>query len=423
MRIDYLRLERFRCFADREFTFRPGFNLIVGENGAGKTSLLEGLAVAAASWLLGIRGYDSRHINEDDVRRVSFQHGDTLKIEEQYPAIVYAKGEAMGTALEWSRSLEGKGGKTTQRDAKSIKGRAETAERLVRENGQVTIPLVSYYGAGRLWVPARDMRGESERKEQLSDSRLDGYLFSIDPRINFADLFRWLKAERYVSLETGKDRFGFAAVKAAMRACIERCKSLDYSVTEKTLVVDIEGRGTLPFHLLSDGQRSMLALAADIAFKAAQLNPHLKDRVLSETPGIVLIDELDLHVHPRWQRHVVKDLRNTFPSLQFFASTHAAQIIGETPPEEIILLKLDGSWERPSQSVGLSTNQVLRDIMLAPAISVEMQAQFDEVFNLVERGEFSQARQKIAGLRKNGTDFPELVEAGSYMESVEQAIR
>jgi predicted ATP-binding protein involved in virulence len=69
---------------------------------------------------------------------------------------------------------------------------------------------------------------------------------------------------------------------------------------------------------------------ADIAFKASQLNPHLEDRILDETPGVVLVDELDGHLHPRWQRHVVADLIKTFPAIQFFATTHSPQIVGET---------------------------------------------------------------------------------------------
>ena len=246
-------------------------------------------------------------------------------------------------------------------------------------------------------------------------------MFSIDPRINFADLFHWLARERYVSLERGSDRFGFIAVKAAMKGCLERCVTLDYSVAEKTLVVEIDGRGQLPFHLLSDGQKVMLALAADIAFKAAQLNPHLGDRVLQDTSGVVMIDELDLHLHPRWQRHVVSDLKSTFPSIQFFATTHSPQVIGETPHDEIILLRRDGSWTQPQQSVGLSTNQVLREIQEAPDMNLAMKQKFETLFRTVESGDFTAARAQIVEIRQTGQDYPELVEATGYMAGVEEA--
>jgi predicted ATP-binding protein involved in virulence len=379
MHIDTLKLTNFRCYANSEFRFDPSFNLIVGENGAGKTSLLHGLAVAAGSWFLGVRGYDSRHIQEEDIRReVGFQ-GDALVVTKKYPVTVETSGVIMEQNLRWSRSISGEGGKTTQKDARSLKSVAEKAVKQVGDQAKIALPLVSFYGAGRLWVPAKDMKGESDSKERLENKRLDGYLFSLDPRINFADLFRWLKDERYVALERGKDRFGYAAVKQAMKACLEDCLTIDYNVTEKALIVETSARGRLPFDLLSDGQKSMLALAADIAFKSALLNPHLEDQVLAETPGIVFIDELDLHIHPRWQRHLVKDLKNIFKKIQFFATTHSPQVIGETPAEQIIKLNRDGSWEHPTQTLGLSSNQVLYEIMGAEVINEEKKRKFNEI--------------------------------------------
>lgn len=426
MRIEQLILRNFRCYADTQFRFDRQFNLIVGQNGAGKTSLLQGLAVAAGSWFLGIRGYDSRNIQDDqDVRRVTGMSGDTLQVSPQYPVTVEAAGTGLDDSpLEWGRSLEAKGGRTTQKLAKGIKEQASRAEGMVARQELVTLPLISSYGAGRLWVPSKDMRGESEAKERLENNRLDGYLFSLDPRINFSDLFRWLKEERYVALEIGRDRFGFAAVKRAMCACLEDCISVDYHVAERSLVVETHARGRQPFDLLSDGQKSMLALVADIAFKAALLNPHLGERVLEETPGVVFIDELDLHIHPSWQRRLVTDLKKVFPSLQFFATTHSPQIVGETPPEQIILLHRDGTWSRPRQTIGLSSNQVLEHIMGAEAVNRGMAHQFDAILELVEKGDFALARERITQLRgSENFNFPELTEAENYMSSVEESAR
>ncbi len=424
MRIDTLRLQNFRCYIDSQFKFDKQFNLIVGENGAGKTALLHGLAVAAGSWFLGIRGYDSRHIQDEDPRRVVGIEGDTLVVTKKFPVVIEATGAAMGQDLPpWSRSISGEGGKTTQKDAKSIKGRAAMAEKLVQDQAEVVLPIVSFYGAGRLWVTTKDMKGESDVKERLENKRLDGYLLSLDPRINFVDLFRWLKEERYASLERGKDRFGFAAVKRAMQACMEDCVGIDYNVSEKALYVETSKRGRLPFDLLSDGQKAMLALVADIAFKAALLNPHLEDRVLEKTPGVVFIDELDLHIHPRWQRRLVADLKNTFKSMQFFATSHSPQVIGETPPEQIIVLKRDGTWMNPHQTIGLSSNQVLQDIMGADAINEDMRKEFNALVDLIEKADFDSARKRIAELRTGGKEFPELIEAESYMEAVDAAAK
>jgi predicted ATP-binding protein involved in virulence len=419
MRIDKLQLKNFKGFADADFELAPHFNLLIGENGAGKTSVLEGLAVAAASWFLGMRGYDSRHIWPTDVRRQAVQQGDRTTIEPQYPVVIAATGTISDRSVEWQRTLEGKDARTTQRGARAIKDLAQSAERAVQEGRPVLLPLISNYGAGRLWQPLKDMRGEMSADTKLTASRLDGYRYCIDPRIDFADLFRWLANERYVALEQGKERFGFRIVKQAMKSCIERCTSLDYSVTEKTLVVDIERRGTLPFHLLSDGQRAMLALAADIAFRAAQLNPQLEDRALTETPGIVLIDEIDLHLHPRWQRHVVRDLKTTFPAMQFFATTHSPQVISETPHDEIILLRSDGTWHRPSQSMGLDSSEVLREIMGTEAMNGTAAQALKELDDLIADANFDAARERIRQIRNQYGELAKTTSAESYMSQME----
>ena len=97
------------------------------------------------------------------------------------------------------------------------------------------------------------------------------------------------------------------------------------------------------FDNLSDGYRNMLAIVADIAHRAGRLNPQLMDKAATETPGIVLIDEVDLHLHPKWQRRVLNDLRTAFPKVQFIVTTHSPFIIQSLKPGEV----LDLNSEQP----------------------------------------------------------------------------
>ena len=101
-------------------------------------------------------------------------------------------------------------------------------------------------------------------------------------------------------------------------------------------------------------------MVADIARRACLLNPHLGGAVLEETPGIVLIDELDLHLHPKWQRRIIGDLRRTFPKIQFIATTHSPQLIGQVKPDEILLLDAEETEEtrHPGQSYGMDSNWI-----------------------------------------------------------------
>ena len=414
----------FRGFAEAEFDFHPNFNLLVGENASGKTSVLDALSVAAGSWFLGIGGCANRHIKADDVRCVVIQQGETMTMEESYPVEVSATGIIDWTKHTpnketWKRDIENAGGKTRFKDAVVIKKKAAEIEILVRNGASVALPLVAYYGAGRLWVPAKDMEGGATEMNAGLQSRFDGYKTSIDPRISFSNLFRWLRTEKYVALEKQGERKTFHIVKAAMKSCLEGCESLDYDVSQQTLLVTLRSGRVLPYHLLSDGQRAMLALVADIAIKAATLNPQLEEHVLEETRGVVLIDELDLHLHPRWQRHVVADLKRTFPKLQFFASSHSPQVIGETPHNEIILLKSDGTWMRPDASVGMHSNEVLREIMGAEIVNADAAREFETISRLIDDAEFEAAQTRINAYRERMGNLPELEASEVYMAKVE----
>jgi|688.fasta_scaffold256746_2 predicted ATP-binding protein involved in virulence len=422
MRIDRLVVSNFCRYQQQEFNFRPQFNLIVGENGAGKTTLLNAVAIAAGSWFLGMRGYDSRSIWPDEARVVRRELEGVPTFEHQYPVRVSAWGEVQGRTIEWSRVLEGEGGRTTRVRAGKMKSAAEHAHIGVLIGDPVILPVIAHYGAGRLWVSPKDMRG-GDKPAASQPSRLEGYHFSLDPRINFPDLFRWLRKEKYVALEQGSEREQFRVVKAAMLGCLEGGQWLDYSVKEQALIVEVKDRGQLPFHLLSDGQRNMLALAADIAFKAAQLNPGLGAQVLEQTSGVVLIDELDLHLHPRWQRHVVADLKRTFPQMQFFGTTHSPQIVGETPREEVIILRENGVGH-PSVAYGADSNWILEFVMGAQTRAPEIKAIITAADDALERGELETAREKLAELRHAlAGDDGEVARIESSIETLEALAR
>ena len=391
MRIDRLTVKNFKGFEDKTFDFprsidapatgNGSFHLIIGQNGKGKTSALDALAVAAGSWFLGVRGEDSRHIQVEDIRVKVLQYGDTARVEQQLPVTVEAEGQVTGLRMTWKRELLAK--KTNWINAKNIKAAAENAVGLMQRGDTVTLPLILYYGTGRLWQEPRDMR-ESQAGDDFGwedpthevrspqemphlaeddlakafASRLAGYRFSIDPRCSPRDLLRWLKFEQQLALQEGKESQQFQAVKGAIRQAVEGCNGVDCHL-RLGLLLDIAGQPRLPFGALSDGQRNMIAMVGDLAFKAAQLNPHLSSDVLIRTPGVVLIDEIDLHLHPRWQRHVVEDLRRMFPEVQFFATTHSPFIVQSMREGE--LLPLDA--QSVPETGNLGVEEIARGLM------------------------------------------------------------
>ena len=324
MRIDTLRLKDFRGFDTFELSLHPEFNLLVGENGSGKTSILEALTVAAGAFLLGIHGEDSRPLREEDIRIVAKEG-----IWERQPqCIVAASGEVKHQPLTWSRELR-PGGRTTSKNAHAIKRIAASLEAEVRQHTQDILPLISSYGVGRLVdVPrAQTKLADDDLLGTTALSRVYGYRTSVDPRIPVNELLRWFKTEELRALQKKERSATYEAARTAILGCMDDATDIAFDLDQLQVVVTFAKTGQRLFPHLSAGQQIMLTLVADIARKAATLNRHLGEHVLRETPGIVLIDELDLHLHPQWQRRVIEDLRRTFPKLQFVCTTHSPFLI------------------------------------------------------------------------------------------------
>lgn len=368
MRIDTLTLKNFRRFDELEMNFRPQFNLLVGKNGSGKTAILDGLSVAMGAWLLGMSKYNkdckARSIGREEARLKCIQYAKAgkklVRYEYQHPVMVKAEGEVTDKRLIWERTLEGQSGRTTSTGAARIKSLAQLAgSSAMYGKTSVTLPLISYYGTGRIWQQPRDLKAKRESSNtKASKSRMKGYLNSHDPRSDANSLFRWIQTQQYIALQEG-DAPELNAVKKAILGCIEGGKRIYFSVNLADLILEVEGQERQPFNNLSDGYRNMIAMVGDIAWKAVQLNPHLGTKAPAETPGIVLIDELDLHLHPTWQRRVIEDLRRTFPKIQFICTTHSPFLIQAARAGEVIGLGQDVVSE---DYVGASLEDIVEDV-------------------------------------------------------------
>ncbi len=155
----------------------------------------------------------------------------------------------------------------------------------------------------------------------------------------------------------------------------------------------------------------MLSLVADIAVKAVTQNNFLVpedptpddqrlQHVLFKTPGVVLIDELEVHLHPRWQRRVATDLKTIFPQIQFICTSHSPQVIGQLSPEEIRLLDTPHVGARPVHSIGLDSNAILEEVMDAEARSRPAQEAIDAVEQALEDGDLDLARKQLQHLNR-----------------------
>jgi predicted ATP-binding protein involved in virulence len=427
MRLDKVRLTNYRCHRDLEVRFTPNFNVLVGVNGSGKTSVLRAIAesfTGLARFIASI-GLPVQPLPPDTSRleRVEFQ--SRLRFEPQYPVTVEATGNLNNVTTTWSFTIASA--------AKSIQwtGSSHTTVQQIAQNQPQasqpaqTLPVLAFYRATRQW----DNRKNSELSAATQKySRADGYRSYWDASADSGVLNTWVISkclERFqISSETGiafddiqDDEL--ALVNGAISNAIEEAKGIKYDMREKSLLVEwnepaLQDRRPTIFDNLSDGQKAIIGLIADIARRICLLNPHLGQEAMKQTPGIVLIDELDMHLHPKWQRALTRGLQAAFPSVQFIVASHSPQVLSEMRPEQIIVLTA-GSTAHPQVSYGLDSSAVLEEIMGATARPTEVEDDLSKLFVALEKNELDTARQLLTDLRNSAPGIAELNRAEALL--------
>jgi predicted ATP-binding protein involved in virulence len=439
MRIDRLEVQNFKKFSSQTFDLHPQFTLLVGENGAGKTSVLDALAVGLSVWLshapdTGIRG-SGRHILKTEIRLEPSHEGDRLQFRECRPIMVRSTGKiGSHENVVWTRRY-GAGTKTSNKDAREALGIIKDIYQRDADGEDVILPVLAYYGAGRAWLPS-NRRIPKESTQGGPARRFAAFYDCFNERIRFGDLNVWFRRELTAAASRrGRMRPGFEVVRRAILNCVDEASDVGFDPDREQIVLSIQGQPQ-PFDNLSAGQRMMLALVADLAIRAVTQNAHLLPpdelgpedtplpRLLRETPGVVLIDELDVHLHPRWQRRVPNDLKKTFPAIQFICTSHSPQIIGEVKRAEVRLIGPEGV-RRPAVALGADSNWILDHIMTgATSETPSARTLQREVEDALAEGDLLAARSKLQQLRDllDG-ETGELVRLESSLDTLEALAR
>lgn len=398
MRIQKLTLQNFKCFDDREFELAFPYTLIIGDNGKGKTAILDAIAVGMSSLLSHFNFKEdsdsSRPFKKNDVRLERYQQGETSTLEPQYPASVTCEGIFQEQELTWTQSWSDR--ESQPKTDKTIENLSQKLHK--RSDGRDEIlPLLAYYATDRLWI----IPEEQKKEHNISlESRSKGYVSCFHPASNVKSLIELLKREEQKQLTSGKSSHLLQVVKSAIAECMkdEDWDTITYSFGEEEVLAQAKDGRLLPIRLLSDGVRNVLGTVADIASRAAILNPQLGENATKETPGIVLIDEIDLHLHPSWQRRVVEALHRTFPKIQFIATTHSPFIIQSLRLGDLINLDSQRLVQYYDQSVEDITENLMGVDM--PQKSERYQAMMstaEEYYKLLDEGKScdSESLQKI----------------------------
>jgi hypothetical protein len=186
-------------------------------------------------------------------------------------------------------------------------------------------------------------------------------------------------------------------------------------------VVDKRGR---PFYLhqLSDGERGLLALVFDLTRRMSIANPD-SDNPVADGVALVMIDEIELHLHPKWQREVIKRLPHIFKSCQFVITTHSPQVIGEVEARSVRLLTWQDAKvvvEIPAMAYGTDSNWILSVLMGADEVSQEVEAKLENVSRLISERDLDSAKSQISLLREDVGNTEAIQRLASMIERIER---
>ena len=223
MRIDRVHVRNFKCFDEKNLELDSRFTLLVGDNGAGKTTMLDALAVTAGVWL--VKPPDStlagsgRNILPKEIRLVSKQEGDRSQFLECKPVSIAAVGEIANRSVRWCRQVRQDGARTTNADAKAALEIIEGHFSRVQAGENVLSPVIAYYGAGRAWLPSRG-RSEKGGKRNGPTRRWEAFYDCFEERIRLSDLHVWFQREAIAfASRAGSWRPGYDVVKRAILRC------------------------------------------------------------------------------------------------------------------------------------------------------------------------------------------------------------
>lgn len=441
--ISKLTLNNFRCFEQCSIELHPKLTVIVAENAQGKTALLDAISIAIDVFVTAIASGGKSHGFDRDSVHLSRKGGS--KMEPSLPTEFYAEGFANGCKVKWSRSLTKYDvrGRSSKKDMKELIDAADQLRsRAINFSPSAadlppTLPIVAFYGTGRLWSEHRLTEGKKV-PNPTGLSRFSAYLDCLSSSSSFKSFAVWYEdafnelrnpTSRLLSSE---DRIEnqIAAVEEAVRTVLKPTgwTSIGWEFLPNRgdgrapiggcVVVEHPTHGRIPLSLLSDGVRNIVALVADLAYRCVRLNSHLGEAAARLTPGVVLIDEIDMHLHPRWQQLVVELLQQAFPAMQMILTTHSPQVLSTVDAESIRLIRLDngnGTTRAPRfQTRGVESADILARLMdVDPVPQVEQACWLSDYRAMVQVGEHESETghglwSKIVG--HFGEEHPALVE-------------
>ena len=407
MHIDKVSISNYRSFEEFNVTLNRQMNVVIGNNGAGKTAFIEAVATIASAFLLGLDGQRGFPIRKTDIRTTRFLLGNSIDEQYNLPLTIRASGSILGREFssdDWLLELDKSNGKTKSRGIKQIKSYVGDIQRMIRNGEPVTLPLLSYYSTARLWKTKERRRNAAKK----SFMRQNGYLDCMSIETDSEKMYEWLKLKTVDKIQFGNNYDVLKAVMDAIAFSLRgessehEIKEVWYNLATETIEVTSSDGVTMPYHFFSDGFKVVMGLVADIAYRMGVLNPHLGGNILMETPGIVIIDEIDLHLHPHWQSTILDLLMHLFPKIQFIVSTHSPMVINSVRKENLISLAL-GKKEPLShyyEVYGSDASSILKTTMGVDDRPKNIVAKINRVYQLLDDEQYDDCDRALSELEE-----------------------
>lgn len=419
MKINSLELTNVRGFTYAKLNFQPGFNLIVGINGVGKTTILESIRVVLSHVLTKIKAplitMDYLAKSDININANLLQINTTVNLDGTDIDLVYSKSAKDTINIEFEQKKRTKDSIANVREEGiSLDDKILPEGDIARNSKELLLGL--FFSTRRsLFV---NQSPKAVRSGHFSAAAFVDAL-SATRFFNMKMMAEWFNVQYALADENAKYRKNIELVQQAIYTFLPGFSDLNIvgDVFDKELTFSIvKNEKLLNFNQLSDGERGILALVFDLARRLIIAN------IDSENPlqgkAVILIDELDLHLHPKWQRTIVNDLLRTFPNCQFIATTHSPQIISSVPPENIQIIK-NFDVDQTVKSFGLDINWILKFIMEDSDRLEESENAIAEVQKLIDEVEFDEARALIDKYKQQNLDLDEWVVFESKMAHLE----
>ena len=417
MRVTALRLGNVRAIEAAELRFQPGFNLVAGVNGVGKTTVLDTLAVCLSGVVRHANRY-SRYgtsFGADDIRfgvgalqaEFEFECGAT---EHRYVLHRFRDSNPVYGTTEWSRESETESNKLA---IEQFYGGIPADGEGAKPGGKV---LAVLFSTGRS-VPTE----QRSRQVAAKGSVAAAFAGALSNRgLQLGEFAAWMRVQKALSSERPEAARMLTALDKAVTRFLPDYRNLRPAQADSkhSLLID-HGTQAIPVRHLSDGERGALALVLDLTKRLAQANESMADPA-AEAEAVVLIDELELHLHPAWQRRIVAGLTDTFPRCQFIATTHSPQVIGEVEHDRIHIMA-DGEVYSPVRSFGVDSSGVLEEIMGTDRRTTLVQRLISKVSDAVGLDDYQGARALLTDLVEQvGEDDAEVIRIRTLLNFLDE---